>query len=47
MLYYLYQYDTKEIARITGTNQPLVKMRLSGPAKLKRILLENGVVSHE
>lgn len=48
VLYYLYQYDTKEIARITGTNQPLVKMRLyRGRQKLKRILLENGVVSHE
>ncbi|HOL18081.1 MAG TPA: sigma-70 family RNA polymerase sigma factor, partial [Bacillota bacterium] len=48
VLYYLYQYDTKKIAQITGSNQPLVKMRLHrGRQRLKHILLENGVVGHE
>ncbi len=48
VLYYLYQFNTKKIAEITGTNQALVKTRLyRGRQKLKQILIEKGVVSNE
>lgn len=44
VLYYLYQFDVKRIAEITGTNNALVKIRLyRGRQKLKKILLDKGV----
>jgi len=44
VLYYLYQFDTRKIADIVGTNQALVKIRLyRGRQKLKKILIAKGV----
>lgn len=44
VLYYLYQFNVRKIAEVTGTNPALVKIRLyRGRQKLKKILKEKGV----
>jgi len=44
ILYYLYQFDIKRIAEITGISNALVKIRLyRGRQKLRKILKEKGV----
>jgi len=48
ILYYLYQFDIKKVAEITGLSSALVKIRLyRGRQRLKKILKEKGVGLYE